>query len=463
MRYLLRLLLVFVLLALCPSFAHAQTSDWRERRTERFVILYSAGDATTADQYAGFVDSIYDEIAAIFGHRTSTPVTLRLYPSLESYYEVNPLARGMQGVIAHADFRRHELVVIVPQTSEQTPDEVQNNVRHELTHLVAAELSENRLNVGFQEGVAQYVEHPSGELEAKIQLLQRALDRDQLLPWSALDDRDIIYQHSNISYPQSLSIVAFLIERFSFAKMREFLSISARSSGYRSALERAFGQTPDQLEREWREWLPEYVSGGYRRNTLTAYDLSQAELLLQQGRYSEAQHELEIAIDWLRTANQAEVLALAELLLEQSLDGQRAEALTREARTELERGSYAQVMELVEQARVIYRQLGDTRQDAVLSAYAERATRGMRAAEALAEAAALVQSFRYPQARGLIDRAVADYIALGDRSRADQALSLRALLDQRQSLLGAILLFLGIGGIAVSSFRRLTVREQEAW
>ena len=463
-RLLARLLLAltFALLAL-PVPALAQESDWRELRTERFAILYTEGDTRTAQQYASFVDSIYDEVTAIFGHRTDTPVTLRLYPSIERYYEVNPLARGLPGVVAHADFRRHEVVVIVPQTESQTPDEIQNNIRHELTHLVIAELSEDRLNVGFQEGTAQYVEHPSRELESKIQLLRRALDQDRLLPWSALDDREAVYANPEVSYPQSLSVVAFLIERYSFAKFREFLTISARSSGYRSALQRTFGTSPNELEQQWRAWLPDYLAGGYRRNALTAYDLSQAEQLLRQGRYAEAQAELETAIDWLRTTNQTTILQQAEALLERSLAGQRAEALAREARAALEAGDYARAAELTTQAQQAYAALENVQQDAVLAAYAERAARGLRAAAALEEAAALARGLHYPQARAAADRAAAEFAALGDRARTEQALALRTQLDRYQSLIGALLLLLGLGGVATSVVRRLTVREAEAW
>src|SRR5262245_54472976 len=259
LRRLTSLLLALIVAALlAPEVVLAQDTDWNERRTDRFAILYTAGDEQAAKQYAGFVDTVYDEVAAIFAHKTATPVTLRLYPSIERYYDVNPLARGMPGIVAHADFRRHEVVVIVPQTLTQTPDEIQNNIRHELAHIVAAELSEDRLNTGFQEGIAQYVEHPSRELETKIRLLREYVNDDRLLSWSDLDDRDIVYRNPNASYPQSLSVVAFLIDRYSFAKLRTFLTDSARSSGYRSALQHAFGATPDELEQQWRAWLPEY-------------------------------------------------------------------------------------------------------------------------------------------------------------------------------------------------------------
>src|SRR5215211_3976899 len=372
-----RLLTILTLaLLLVPGIAAAQESDWRERPTKHFAILYIDGDQATSERYAGFVDAIYDEVSAIFGHRTATPITLRMYPTLARYQDANPLARGLAGVVAHADFRRHELVVVLPQTEAQTPEEVKNNIRHELTHLVAAELSGDRLNVGFHEGLAQYVERPAPELETRIKLLQRASDQDRLLPWSDLDDRDTVYQQPDVSYPESLSVAAFLVERYTFAKMREFLTVSARSSGYRSALERTYAATPDALEQQWRAWLPTYMAGGYKRNALTAYDLSGAEALLRQGRYAEAKTELQTAIEWLRTTEQTDVLQQAEELLTHSEDGLRADALAGDARAALEGGDYDRAAELVAQAQRAYADLGDMRQSAVLAAYAQRIERG---------------------------------------------------------------------------------------
>lgn len=452
-----------IALILFPGGVLAQETDWRERRTERFAILYVDGDQATAERYAGFVDTIYDEVAAVFGHKTATPVALRLYPTLEAYQQINPLARGMSGIVAHADYRRHEVVVVLSQTQQQTPEEVQNNIRHELTHIVAAELSDDQLNVGFQEGLAQYAERPAPELETRILLLKRAFDADQLLGWSDLDDRDTVYRNPEVSYPESLSMVAFLIDRYSFAKMREFLTIAARSSGYRSALERTYGATPDELERLWRDWLPGYLAGGYKRNALSAYDLSGAETMLRQGRYADAKADLETAIEWLRTTDQTAVLQQAEDLLARSEDGMRAEQLAQTARSALAGGEYERAAELVNQARQAYAALEDPRQNAVLDAYADRAERGRTAAGALENALALARSLRYPQARAAADQAAAAYVALGDRAHAQQALELRGFLDQRQTWLGAALLALGMLGVAGSAVRRVMVREVEAW
>ena len=464
MRHIVRLIgALFLVMWYMVAPAYAQTTDWQELRTQRFAILYTPDKQAVAQQYGQFVDGLYDEVAAVFGQRTATPVTLRLYPTLNSYYDANPLARGLTGVVAHADYRRNEVVVILDQTAQQTPDEVQNNIRHEMTHIVASDLSESRLNVMFQEGLAQYVERPSRELEAKIVLLRSVLAANGLLNWSDMNDRDTFYRLARVSYPESLSIVAFLVDRYSFAKVRELLTVTAKSSGYRSALERAFGVSPDQLEQEWQNWLPSYLAGDYKRNALISYDFSKAQSLLAAGRYADAQRELETAVEWLRTANQPLVLQQAQELLERSLAAQQAEAVAGQARAALEAADFARAQKLAVQAQQAYAAVGDTRQDAVLQEYVSRAARGLEAESTLQTAQQLSTTWRFPQARALADQAAAQFASIGATQRVADARAVRAVLDQRQSLVGIALLALGAAGVVVSAVRRMTVREAEAW
>lgn len=469
-RHLAALLLALLgALLLAPGAASAQGGvDWRERPTASFTILHGAGGEAEAEaeRYAGFVDTIYEELAAAFSFRTATPLTLRLYPTSEDYYLVNPAARNVPGVVAHADFRRRELVIIVERTRQQTEEEVRNNVRHELAHIVAADLSGNRLNTGFQEGVAQYMELPSGELERRVQSLRVARGQGALLPWSAFDDRGQVYSVPEVSYPQSLSVVAFLVDRDGFARLREFLAVTARSSGYRSALERVYGASPAELEAEWLDWLPGYLEGGYQRSALESYDLGYAQELVAGGNYAAAQEELTKAVEWLRKQEGTEAaggLGEAEALLARSEDGLRGERMAEGARASLEQADYTKALEFIDAARTVYGRLGDTRQDAVLVVYEERALRGLQATERLAQADALARELRYPQARAVADVAASEFAALGDEIRRDNALSLRSTLDSRQRVVGLGLVILGVLGVGASLLGQLFRRPTEVW
>ncbi|MBX0327294.1 hypothetical protein K2Z83_06320 [Oscillochloris sp. ZM17-4] len=462
----LALMIALLSALLAPGAARAQPGEWRDRATATFTILYKAGEESEADRYAGFIDTIYDEVSTAFSYRAPPPLTLRLYPTSDDYYQANPAARNVPGIVAHADFRRRELVVIVERTRQQTEEEVRNNVRHELTHIVAADLSENRLNTGFQEGVAQYLERPAPELESKIASLRQAADQGRLLPWSAFDDRDAIYGAPEVGYPQSLSAVAFLVDRDGFVKLREFLTISARSSGYRSALERAYGISATDLEAEWLQWLPGYLAGGYTSSALDSYDLSYARGLLEQGNYPAAAVELEQALDWIARhadTQPAEVSAEAARLKAQADEGVRATQIAEDSRRALEAGDYERAQQLIGQARLIFARIGDPRQDAALDVYEQRVLRGIAASEQLVQASELARGLRYPQARATADLAAQEFAALGDQLRLTNALALRRSLDTRQQIAGALLMAAGLAGALLSLIGRFFQRPAEVW
>lgn len=464
-RFRLLFVLIAISLYIFPSTrnVNAQSGEWREHASQYFRILYVGDDSQFAEAYATFADPLYTEMSTTFGHQIATPIILRLYPTLEYYYELNPMARGMNGIVAHADFRRNEVAIILSQTAEQSEQDIQNNVRHELTHMFVADLSENRINAGFQEGIAQFLETAPSDLEPKLSSLRAAVMEKRLLRWREFDQRDAVYQNVQVSYPQSLSVVTFLAQRDGFPKLREFIAISAQSSGYRSALERSYAISPDKLEAEWLSWLPGYLSGTVSATAPLMNDTSRAERLFQAGDYAAAEQEAIIVINAIQQQGDAQKLADAETLLAHIRKSIQAEQLAQAAYQALSSYDYQQAQALVVQARQLYAEAQDTRQSAVLAEYAIRAERGIQADQALKTARDYARSLRYPQARTLADKALSDYLALSDQTRIGEAQQLRSFLDQRQSLLGGLLLLLGMGGIALGITRRTMVQEAEVW
>jgi hypothetical protein len=457
-------LLLLALVCFQPTPTYAQQEEWVERATAHFTILYTPGEEGTAQVYADFVDSVYDEMSTIFEHRTATPLTLRLYPTFESYYAVNPLARNMQGVVAHADFRKRELAVVLPQTQSQNPDQVRNNIRHELAHIIASELSDNQLNTGFQEGIAQYIELPTTDTDRKMQLLARSYANNTLMNWSDFENREMIYGTPEEGYPQSLAAVTFLIETYGFDQFRVFLVNSASSSGYRSALEQTYGASASELEDQWRSWIPTYLDGSFVQNAAGAdLELNYSRRLLESGNYTRATGELEQAVATLREAQQQEKLAEAQQLLEASRTGQLAEQRATEAYIALQNADYAQARPLIEQARAGYASIGDTRQEQVLENWATHAERGLIARQQLAEANADAAAFRLPEAQAHADAAATEFQRLGDETRLNEALSLRESVHGMQRIAGLVLVGVGVLGIIASIWWRLPVRETEAW
>jgi hypothetical protein len=463
------LVLLLALVVFAPSAAYAQSGTWLEQSTANFTIVYTSGNEAIVQEYTGFVDEIYEEIARAFDYRVETPLMLRLYPSYESYYEVNPAAREVTGIVAHADFRRREVAVIVSQTEAQTPEEVKNNIRHEMTHIVASQLSDNRLNTGFQEGIAQFMEVPTERTADKVLLLENAFQQGRLMNWSDFDSRESVYASPEWSYPQTLSVVTFLVDTYGFDQLRAFIVNTAQSNGYRSALEATYNIPASDLENQWRAWLPSYLDGSYITEDTpppgVGYDLTYARQLLEAGRYAEARTELESMIELLATSPQQDVLAEAETLLIESRTGQEADRLATEARRALEAGDYETARNRASEARTAYEALGNTRQVEVLTAYIERAERGMRADQQLQQASELAGTFpfRLAAARTTADAAATEFAVLGDTTRLNSALELRNSVNNLQRLAGLTLVTFGILGVLASLWGRWSSGNTEVW
>ncbi len=390
----LLLILPILLLMWLSAPAYAQDPDdeplpfidWQELETENFIIVYAGsveGLAGTecacgieeAQFYAAFIDEIYTDLVAVFGVELETPINLRLFPTDESYYEINPLAEQITGIIAHALNSRAEIAISLARIQSQAlaEEEIINNIRHELTHFFASFLSDGKLNTGFQEGIGQYVERPANQAGDSLASLEAAHQNEHLFTWAELDEAEQVFGDPQVAYPQTLSMVAFLIDRYGFLAFVNFIEANATQPGYRSALEIAYEKSADELEAEWLAYLPQYFAGRWQINSLYAYDLSRVTQLVNLGAYSDAEIELVEVVGLLESTDQTQTLAQAELLLAQARRGQAAGALADEARQALQSGDYVLTIARANAAVTAYEELGYRERIPEIQTYIQRA------------------------------------------------------------------------------------------
>jgi hypothetical protein len=439
------------------------TIAWRELKTEHFVIVYAErveGLALTecdcgveeAEFYAGFADEAYQDLVVIFGKELETPINLRLFPTEESYYEVNPVAEFITGVIAHAMNNREEIAIALPRTRPLTEEEIINNVRHELTHFFASLLSDGKLTTGFQEGIAQYVEKPTIRAGYDPTLLKLAFEQDRLLTWDELDKSERVFADPQVAYPQALSIASFLIDQYGFPTFLKFIESNAVEPGYRSALKTTYNKSAEELETEWLAYLPEYFDGRWQINVIYAYDLSRMVNLVEYGAYTDAEVELVEIIQLLETTDQTDVLAEAELLLAKAHQGQAAGKMADEARQALQAHDYATVISKANESIATYEEIGYRDRIPEIQVYIQRAELGQSALDQLQQGEQLLESFRFLEAETQIYEATVLLQALDHRVAAQRGVELLQASTQRQNLLaygmlsvgGLLLLFNGI-------------------
>ncbi len=452
--------------------------DWQELRTEYFIIVYAANidysnstevmpatpcecGIAQAQLYAAFIDNVYLDLFSVFNVELEIPINLQLFPTNESYYEINPLAEQIPGVVAHALNNREEIAIALPRMKELPEDEVFNNIRHELTHFFASFLSDSKLNPGFQEGIAQYLEKPTALAKYNPAILEIAYNEGTLLPWSDLSNAEQVLANPDIGYPQALSLVAFLIDRYGFATFIEFIKASSTEPGYRSALELAYKKSADELETEWLNYLPEYFAGRWQINSIYAYDLSRVTDLVERGAYSDAETELIEVISLLESTDQTETLAQAEILLARSHQGQAVGILADETRQALTADDYALTIDKAYAAIATYQNLGYEDRIPELQDYIQRAELGQIALLQLDEGQNLLTSFRFPEADQQIYEATVILQSLNNQTAAQRGEDLLIESKFRQRLLAYAMLAIGAILLIFNGIRRV-VRQFSA-
>ncbi|MBX5490407.1 MAG: hypothetical protein IRZ14_04555 [Chloroflexi bacterium] len=453
-RTLIALAVCVLLGALIAPAPSAAAEDWQTRTTQHFIIYYAPADAGTAQQYAAFVDDLYAYVAMLFDHGPSAPVPLRLYSTVDAYGEANPVARFVSGVVAHADPRRGEIGIATPRLARSSPEQIRDTLRHELMHLVATELSGDRLPIAFQEGLAQYAERESSQRRELVQALAVARAEGRLLGWEELNDPRRFLSRINIAYPQALSMVAFLFDREGPAAFKRFLvSLHTDTASWQDTLAAVYGRSVSELEAEWQSYLPTYLAQGWQRNALEALDLTVAQARLEAGdyeaaraRYAEA-HRLHTELGQTRwAAEAARGQERAEHLLA-------AGDLARQGRAALAERSYTRAADLLEQAEARYAAAAADSPRAELAQPLEAARLGAEAEASLLAAQSLVAGWRYPEARARAQEAAVRYRELNDLANWQQALTVQEAAEAGQRRLALLLLATGALLLAAVSAR----------
>jgi hypothetical protein len=325
---------------------------------------------------------------------------------------------------------------------------------------VATELSADRLPIGFQEGLAQYAEKEGSDRRKAVQSLQTIERQGRLLSWDALNTYSRFLSRMAVAYPQSLSVVSFLMDRYGPGAFKRFVrELQPGEQSYRDALEKAYGRSAADLETEWREYLPTYFTGRWEVNLLQSLDLADAKARFAAGEYAQARPLFEEAHrlhgDLEQHTRQAEAVTYLSRIAV-ALD---AGELATRGRAHLVERDYGQAHALLEAADRRYAEVGDTHWRPALATPLAEAARGLEAAGQLAAAQALVGGWRYADGRAQAAEAAGLFLGLGDTAGYQQAQALQAEAEDSQRRLALTLVGTGtllLVGLVVGPRRRTT-------
>jgi hypothetical protein len=137
-----------------------------------------------------------------------------------------------------------------------------SGVAHELTHVIINQVTFNPYNslpFWLNEGLAMYIQYPSGILPSQFTVpFNNSLKSNSLISVRSLSSPFSAYADTAfLSYAESFSIVTYLINQYGSSKMLQFLNTFKQGSTYDGALQTNYGFDMDGLFNQWKAWLAE--------------------------------------------------------------------------------------------------------------------------------------------------------------------------------------------------------------
>ena len=344
----------------------------------RFILLsppeYEADLQGFAAAHSSELDQAYTQLQTLYGISLTLPINLRVYTDWPQFINLNTTPGTLIASPYHTHVGSREIALIGPLPAGMLASPAGLSMaHHELSGLFLDELSAGTIPDGLALGINQYVETPGEQTEAAAARLRSAVANGQsgLLPWPDLIEGTAVHVDRELASAQALSVAAFLVQRFGFDALLEVVRGMGQGHSYRSAMTGIYGQSLEELEAGWREFLPGYAEGGWQHNALYNYDVAHYEAARDSGAYAQVAAALDRVLPFLELTGQSDAHAQAQVLLEEARQGLAARELTASLGQALQAGNYEEALQIALEAQNAYAAIGDAANASVLSAHAD--------------------------------------------------------------------------------------------
>jgi hypothetical protein len=450
------LLLAIVVLAGRPAVASASERAQQERRAGPLVVRYvgvdDAGGRAEFSWYAAAVEEAYQDVQDVFAvalreteTRPRDEIVVTLYGDDEAYARANPVAERAEGVLGHAEPTEGVIGIAVARLRDKSEGFRRDAVRHELTHVVLGDLSRQKLPIGFQEGIAQYLERDIDQRRRFAAAVRRGRDADQLLSFVDLNRQRPFLSAAGLAYPQSYSMVVYLAERYGFGKVIQLVTGVREARTLDEAVRQVFGRSLPELETDWQAFLPGYLDRTWASNDLDLWNLAEPRRLLGEGKYAEARDLYDRADAVFAGLNRADRMAQLQPERQRAVTGIEALDVTQRGMAALTASQYPEALDLLGGAERRWTELGDTRRASLASLARAQAEDGQAAVQQLDEARRQLDGWHFQAADDLAYEAGQVLTELGDAARTEEA---RQVMRDAQELRTRLGLTAAGGGVA---------------
>jgi len=467
------LLLVAVVLVGQPAVARAAERAQQERRAGPLVMRYvgadDAGGQAEFAWYASAVEQAYQDVQDIFAvalRETETKprdeIVVTLYGDDAAYARANPVAGREEGVLGHAQPSEGVIGVAVARLRDKSEGFRRDAIRHELAHVTLGDLSSQKLPIGFQEGIAQYLERDIDQRRRFAAAVRRAREADQILSFTDLNRQRPFLSNAQIAYPQSYSMIVFMAERYGFGTVVKFVTTVREAKTLDEAVRQVFGRSLAEIETDWKAFVPGYLDQSWARNDLDLWGLEEPHRLLGEGKYAEARDLYDRAGALFTSMNRQDRLTRAQAERQRAVTGLEAIDLTQRGMTALTAGQYDTAAELLAQGERRWTELGDTRRASLAGLAATQARDGQAAVLQLDEARRQLENWHFQAADDLAYDAGRVLAELGDEARTEEARQVMRDAQQLRTRLGMAAAGGGVVGVGVLGVAWAASRRRRA-
>lgn len=235
--------------------------NWNQYKTEHFNIYYYEDDVRILKSLAEMAESAYQRISQELKHPLTAPVPLIFYTTLTDFEQTNIYQVG-EGVLGFAEPVLHRVAI----HGDMTPDQVQDLIEHELTHIFefdllwgspgAAVYAVNSPPDWIMEG---YAEYNTGAWSYWSGLIVRDAVLNDRIP--ELTESGSLYSRYPLprqpDYDFGHAMFDFIESKLGRNGIREFWSSLKNSPvvGRRDPLKRALNMKNKEFNQEFKKYL----------------------------------------------------------------------------------------------------------------------------------------------------------------------------------------------------------------
>jgi hypothetical protein len=238
--------------------------EWRELADaqERVITHWYSGSDEFGRLLLATASAALDRLERDIGTGLQRQAHIWVYESQDEL--ASALPKHIPEWVGGKAYPQLALVLAAIPDDHAADSEIRRIIPHELSHLVLYQATRNPYNVPptwLDEGLATYNQETQDSTDEE--LLRKAAEEGQLLPLRALSGSfPADEEAARISYVQSRSVVQFILEDERYGRDRLAKTVVAFRQGvtYDEALQAGLGVKVDELDRQWREWLPYEVA-----------------------------------------------------------------------------------------------------------------------------------------------------------------------------------------------------------